>query len=240
MPDENVTPGNGQGEPTGAPDNGQGFDFERSYNELRPQYTQATQRLSEYEGLFAALHDPDPAIQAEAAQILGLDFVEDTGAPSGGNDDDEWNDPLESKVAELEEVIQDLRQRSELEASAKEEQELIDLRDNYIGESIGAIEASLSGNGQRFQFSDKEEETLGNLAIAMADQDGIPDVQGAYERLFSAEGIIESRLQQRIESKRNAAIPPLGVTIPADKKPQTAAERRAYIDERWRQLNDQQ
>lgn len=243
MPEESPAPIGTSGN-EGAPESGQGPDYERSYNELRPEYTKATQRLSEYESLFAALHDPDPAVQSEAMELLGLEYAEDTGAPGGkqstSSEDEEWADPLESKVEELTNLVAELRDRSELEASAREEAETINLRDQYIGEAIGQIENSLSQNGQKFKFEEQEEEVLGNLAIAMADDDEVPDVQGAYERLYGDSGIIESRFQQRIESRRGAAQAPAGTTIPAEKRPQTKEERIAFMDQRWQDLADQQ
>lgn len=230
MPDER-TPADGQGAQEVVTQ--QGPDFERSYNELRPAYTQATQRLSEYEGLFAALHDPDPEVQAEALELLGLEPYEETGGPA--DEPDEFDDPLEKEVQELRDTVSELRERAELEANQANEDETMELRDDYIGEAITYIESSTNQ-----KFSESEEEILGNLAIAMADEDNVPDVQGAYQRLYGEEGFLETRRQQWIDSKTGAAMPPLGRTIPADKKPQTAEERVNYMDERWRQLEDQQ
>lgn len=245
MPDENAAPGSGTSGTTEAPGqpSGQGFDFERAYGEIRPAYTQATQRLSEYESLIAGLHDPDPEVQAQAAQLLGLEFAEETGAPpttTPAVEEEEWEDPLEKRVEELSGIVSELRERGELEANQKADEETLDLRDEYIGESITAIEEQLSQGGKPFKFSDQEEEVLGNLAISMADDDDIPDVQGAYEALLGDSGIFETRFQQRIESKRGAAQAPLGTSIPADKKPRNAEERIAYMDERWRAMQDQQ
>lgn len=231
MPEER-TPVEGQGAPEGGTATG-GTDFERSYNELRPAYTQATQRLSEYESLFSALHDPDPQVQAEALELLGLEPYEETGG--NGPEPEEFDDPLEKEVQELRNTVTELRERAELEATRESEQETLALRDDYIGEAIGLIEKSTNQT-----FSESEEEVLGNLAIAMADQDEVPDVQGAYARLYGEEGILEARRKQWIDSKTGAAMPPLGRTIPADKKPQTAEDRIAYMDQRMRDLEDQQ
>ena len=232
-------PESGTSATAGAPgEPGQGFDYESAYANLRPEYTRTTQRLSEYEQLFSDLHNPDPEIRAEAAQLLGLEFAEETGAPATpapGTTDNEFVDPLEEEVKTLREQVAELRQRSELEASRVEEQRTLDLRDEYIA---GTIDFITESTGQK--FSEAEEEVLGNLAIAMADDDDVPDVQGAYQRLYGEQGVIESRLQQRIESKTGAALPPLGTSIPADKKPKTAEDRINYMDERWRQLSDQQ
>lgn len=241
MPESmNGAPGNGTSAEGAPVDNGQGFDFERSYNELRPEYTRTTQdlaatrdRLSAFESLFEALHDTDPEVQQEAMEALGLEPVVETGSPSGAQE--EFVDPLEREVEELRAWRDQVDRERELEAAHSEDAELSELRDSYIGEEIGLIESMTSE-----AFTDAEEEVLGNLAIAMEDDEGIPDVRAAYERMFGSEGVLESRRQRWIETKTGAAMPPLGTSIPAEQRPQTPAARVDYIDERWRALQDQQ
>ena len=233
-------PGLGQPSDVNTPGNDadKGFDFERGYNELRPEFTRATQelsstreRLSEYEQLFEALHDSDPEVQAAAMNALGLEL--DTGSPGSKPDDAEFVDPLEREVQELRGIVSELRSARELEASERESQQLSELRDEFIGESIGVIENNLKSQfGADFRFKDSEEEVLGNLAIAMADTNGVPDVQGAFNALYGDQGVLETNRQRWIASKTGAAVPPAGTSIPADQKPKTRAERIAYIDER--------
>lgn len=232
------TPGQaGQG---GTPE-ANAFDFERGYNELRPEYTRATQelgtfreRLSEYEQLFEALHDSDPEVQAQAMAALGLEL--DTGSPESATPGaDEWVDPLEEELQTVKAQLDELRSARELEASERETEHLADLRDDYIGEAISYIEDSL-----KVKFTEREDEALGNLAIAMADEDGVPDVQSAYSLLYGDEGVLETNRKRWIDSKTGAAIPPLGTSIPADQRPKTARERVNYMDERMRALEQQQ
>lgn len=232
------------------PNNGQDgivsptFDFERSYNELRPEYTRATQELSqvrealgEYEQLFGALHDPDPETQRQAMAMLGLEL--ETG--SRPEDIEEFADPLEKELQDLRGVVDELRSARELETAQREAEALNDLRDEFIGESIDALEASLKPTyGDEFRFSEKEEVAIGNLAIQMRNSQGVPDVNGAYALIYGEEGVLETNRSRWIASKTGAFSPPAGTTIPADQKPKTARERAAYIDQRVAALEYQQ
>ena len=76
--------------------------------------------------------------------------------------------------------------------------------------------------GDNFKFSQREEEALGNLAISMETDKGVPDVQAAYELIYGGEGVLETNRTRWIDSKRGAFSAPLGSTIPADQKPQNA------------------
>lgn len=219
------------------PDGGQPtVDWERQYNELRPEYTRTTQslseaqeRLSDYDAFMEALSDPE--MQAEALASLGIQV--DTGSQGNDVEDDELVDPLEREVRELRELVTEMHSARELETTEKQQNQLDDLRDEFIGEAIGAIEGSLKSQfGADFKFTDGEEEVLGNLAIAMPDDDGVPDVRGAFEALYGEQGILEANRQRWIDSKQGAAIPPAGRTIPSDERPSDRRGRVTYFDER--------
>lgn len=233
MADEPTTPGTpGQGGPEGD----DAFDYARAYNELRPEFTRTTQELaeyrdglSEYEQLFAALQDP--STQAEALASLG--FEVGTGQPQGGSSDDEFVDPLEKTVEELRSQLNEVRSQQELEAAAQQDAEITALRDDFIGEAISYIEESTQRT-----FKAREEEVLGNLAIALTDEAGVPDVQAAYNMLYGNEGLVETARGDWIQTKTGAAQAPLGTSIPADKRPTTRAGRIQYMDERIRAQQD--
>lgn len=225
-----------------APENGQAggeggstFDFEQGYNQLRPEYTRTTQqlseaqqRLSEYDAFLEALSDPET--QNEALASLGFEM--ETGTPAA---DDEFADPLEKEVEYLRSVVDDLRQGRELEAATQEEQEVLDLRDTYIGDTISYLESVTN-----MKFDGQEEEVLGNLAIAMSDEEGVPDVQGAFNALYGDQGVLESRRQQWIDTKQGAFTAPMGTSIPADKRPTNRAERIDWVDRRLQMLDQMQ
>lgn len=222
--------------PGGPANDGQDFDYTRAYNELRPEFTRTTQELSaaqaaltDYEQLFAALQDPEH--QAEALAALGFEPA-DTSTPQ--RDDNEFVDPLEEQVQALQQQLAEVQQSTTAQQEAAREAEMVEMRDSYIGDAISFIEDQ---TGQ--QFSEKEEEVLGNLAVAMESEDGVPDVQGAYEAIYGDEGVLETRRASWIESKQRAQLPPLGQPIPEDRRPATRSDRVTYIDERLRALDEQ-
>lgn len=225
-----ATPDNsGQGGPESQE---KAFDFEQGYTQLRPAYTQATQqlseaqqRLSEYDAFMEALSDPET--QAEALASLGFEM--ETGAEPA---EDEFADPLEQEVEYLRGVVEELQQGRELEAATQEEQEALDMRDNFIGQYIDHLESE-----HDLKFDDDDEEILGNLAIAMSDERGVPDVQGAFDRLFGGQGLLERRREQWIDSKMGAFTAPWGSSIPADKRPETRAERIDFVDRRLQEMD---
>lgn len=237
MADQPGVPESGQDATTaGAPaDSGQGFDYQRSYDALLPEFTRKSQALSEYEQVFAALRDPDPDVQAQAMQYLGLELAADTGEPIPASGEEEWVDPLEQKYEELSSTISTLQEQLELERAQQDEEELEQMKNEYIGEAISYIEDSTNR-----KFSVKAETALGNLALSMSDEQGLPDVQGAYQLLYGDEdSVLESERSRWIESKTGAGAPPSINQIPADKRPRTPAERVNFIDERVRAMGDQ-
>jgi len=208
----------------------------RSYQELRPRWTQDTQRLSEYEQLFEALQDPET--QAEALGALGFEM--ETGAQPGESKDtnlSEWDDPLEKEIQELRGTVDELRSQREQEASAREEQELIELRDEYLGEAITHIESGLKEQNPNFKgFDEDDEVVLGNLAIAMEREDGVPDVEGAYNALYGKNSVVERAFATRVARKQGVPQAPSGKSAPAFKKPTTGRERAQLFDERLRAM----
>jgi hypothetical protein len=74
----------------------------------------------------------------------------------------------------------------------------------------------------------------------MANEQGVPDVEGAYELLYGDKGVLETNRERWIASKTGATSPPRGTSIPAEQKPKTARERAAYIDARVAALDAQQ
>ena len=245
MPEQNTPGAAGQGDGAGAEE----FDYRQGYERLRPEYTRTTQELaqvrdavSEYESLFEALHDSDPEVQRAAFDALGLDLA-DAGSQGQqqGDSQDDFIDPLEQELAQLREQVSELTSARELDARNREDQEIIQLRDEFIGAAISDIEAQLTEqSGSKFAFTPREEEILGNLAIAMENEQGLPDVQGAYEALYGDQGVAETHFSRRIEQKQQAHQAPFGRTPSGIVKPKTAAERIQFIDQRMADIENQQ
>lgn len=244
-----ATSGAGTPDPA-APDNQGGTDehdlswYKEQYEQIRPEFTRVTQarseaeqRASEYEDLFTRLQDPE-----EAAEILAeLGYEMDTGTeePTGQGEpssDDDWTDPLEAQVKELQELAEFIQAEREQEAQSAQEEELLNLRDEYIDNAFEYL-ASQPGTPE---FTDDEQEILGNLAIAMKDEDGVPDVIGAYNRLYGESGILETNRERWISTKNGALPAPLGRSGDSEQRPTNRKERVAYLDARMRALDSDQ
>jgi hypothetical protein len=236
----NEPPGDsGQGQETGSE-----FDYRQGYEHLRPEFTRATQELSEvrnslseYEQLFEAARSSDPEVQAQALEALGLEL--DTGSPAPTPAEvDEFVDPLEEELKTVRSELDELKTARELEASEAEQARLEALRDDYIGQSISEIEEGLKPSyGDNFKFTEKEEVAIGNLAIQLAGDNEVPDVKAAYELIYT--DVLEANRERWISSKTGAAVPPAGTTIPTEQRPKTPREQAAFIDERLAEVERQ-
>lgn len=241
-PSQTANPETGQGAPGEA---GQGDEhplewYREQYEQIRPEYTRATQarsaaeeRASQYEALFEALSDPEQA--PEILRELGYEM--DTGEEPEGQvtPDDEFVDPLEAKVAELEQLAQHIQSEREQEAQSAEEERILNLRDEYIDSAI----KHLQDQEGTAELDDDDVEVLGNLAIVMADAEGVPDVLGAYNRLYGEKGLLENHRQRWIDTK-NAFPAPLGQSGSSEKRPTNRRERVQFLDARMRALDAQQ
>lgn len=223
---------------------GQGFDFEQGYNELRPKFTQTAQELAEarerasqYEALFEVLQDPESPEAQEILAELGYEMdIGDDEPATYEPDTDEWADPLEQEVKQLKELADFIMAEREQEAQSAQEAELLGLRDEYIDDAIAYINAQPDTP----DLNADEQEILGNLAIAMADEEGVPDVQGAYNRLYGEEGLLETNRERWISTKNGALPAPLGHSGSSEKRPTNRRERVAYLDGRMRALDAEQ
>ena len=71
------------------------IDYEKRYNDLRPEYDRNQQALKEaqqYQAVVEALQSDDPQERAWAADILGLDFQEDEEEGDSDTEDEEFKD----------------------------------------------------------------------------------------------------------------------------------------------------
>lgn len=159
-------------------------NWEERYQHLQPEYTRATQELSQYKQLFQAAQQGDPA----ALDALGLEPA-DTG-----DDEDEYLDDTERLRAELDEIKQFLNSQSqEQQFQAQEEQE-----DNEILSALTALESK-----DNTELSDEETELVLSNALASRDATGKPNVESAYKALRAAQKAYQ---QNYVQSKRAAQV----------------------------------
>ena len=156
--------------------------YEKRYNDLRAQYDRIHPRYSQYEQFIGNLRNPET--QAEALRALGFD-LEDDAEP-----DDDYTDPedrYEQRFAQIEQFLQQ-------EAEAKAQADYEKLERQYLDEQVAEIAKSES-----VELTAEEREAVEGLADRMRDEDGIPDVKGAYELLSRA---AEARQKRYVKSKK--------------------------------------
>lgn len=202
MPEDNAPVGDeniesqevdGQGDTENTP------DWESQYNELRPEYTRATQELSEYRSVFEALQDPER--QAEVLEALGVS----AGSDNRSNDDevdfdslmqDDPNEALIARIAALEEA-----QNSSLQS--RQEEERLDAEVEHLTGQLGQIEQKLGRT-----LSDQEVELYGQLSQNFRDENGMPNALKAHELIDGyAKGRYEDYKRSKIVGQPQGGVP---------------------------------
>ena len=181
-PPEDDAPSEDEGHAPESPDS-PAVDYEKRYSDLRPEYDRTTQRLSQYEQFIGNLRNPET--QAEALRALGFDLEDENAEP-----DDDYTDPedrYEQRFAQIEQFLQQ-------EAEAKAQADYEKLERQYLDEQVAEIAKSES-----VELTAEEREAVEGLADRMRDEDGIPDVKGAYELLSRA---AEARQKRYVKSKK--------------------------------------
>lgn len=223
MPDEAQapeTPDTPAPEPE-APDQGHAeesqaaVDFEKRYNDLRPEYDRVTQRSSQLEQLISAAQQGDP----EALDALGLEPAEDDT-----QNDDEYVDPYESlsqKVESLEEML--ARQQEEEQNFARFQQE-----NEYVNSEVEKLEQKLGRD-----IGEEEYDLITSWAASMRDEQGRPDVAAAYDKW---DKLLNAKKKDYFESKK---APQVGTGAAATKEVNLddPNERHEYIVSRLNQMD---
>lgn len=200
MPEETQAPADEQVQDTpeapeeGGPEQGipadkpESVDWEKRYNDLRPEFDRQNQRVSQLEEFYGQLADPET--QADALRALGLEL--------DAEEEEEYQDPEEVLAKRLEGVESYLTQQQE----QAQEAELLELENQFVEMSISEIEK------EHGSLSDQEKELLEGLADIYRDDDGLPDMAAAYERFVSA----TKAAQDRYLASKKADKPDLGIT----------------------------
>lgn len=211
----------GTAAPEGTPAN-DGSEWQKRYDDLRPEYTRATQeaaRLREEKEaaeqqayayqIYATTDDPD--LKRQAAEALGLETEQ---AP-------QEDDPLSSLNARVEKFEKWQEEQTRVAAEQAENERIGTL----IGERITAL-VNESGD----EYSESEMKVLYGLALLETDEQGNPDPQAAWD-LFHEVG--KSRSQAILKGKRNVPKPSTGVDA-TGKKPDLSNDqaRREHFAER--------
>lgn len=202
-----------------APDEGHAaatHDWEKRYNDLRPEFDRTTQRLSEYERNVQALQSDDPDTRLAAAEALGLQLIDDEPEAF------EEQDPLDELRKELDDLKGWKNSREQAEAEAARNEAVL----NHVNTQITEIETGL-GN----EFDADELEVIVSLARALQTEDGLPDVRAAWDKL---NGVTQKSTQRWAKTKKAPPIRPGGKSATKQPDLDNDRERREWMLEELR------
>lgn len=169
------------------------IDWQKRYEDLRPQWDRSNQELSEYRQLVESLTNPET--QADALRALGLELQQEEQQQQ----QQEWQDPYEQRFGQLEQTLQQLVQRDQQMEQAQQEAQRQWEVDNHLGQAVVEIQQKL---GHDIDQKDLE------LAIAFAervpDERGMPDLHAAWDYLTQRD---QGKLQGWVSSKKAPGIP---------------------------------
>jgi len=178
---EQDTPESEDSTPEGTPeDSAPSVDWEKRYGDLRPEYDRQQQLISA-----ARRGDPD------AIAELGFQVV-DEEPEDHADDEDDYDDPLERRLAEVE-------ARQQAQAEAQQAEEFEQLVDAYLEQELGRIEKDAGR-----KFTEEQKWLIGSAAIADWGDEDTPDVQAAFERYGAA---AKAEREDYIRSKRAPRAP---------------------------------
>lgn len=164
-------------------------DYESRYNDLRPQYDRTMAQVQQYEQFIGSLQDPET--QSEALRALGLELSQE--------EEDELLGDLEDDEQRFDPRVDQLVEAFNTQQQEAEQAQVQELEAEFLDQAISTIES------KEGSLSDSEVETLVQLADRMRDDDGIPDVEGAYAQLKSVSDAFNSRY---LESKKASRLDP--------------------------------
>lgn len=140
-------------------------DWQQRYEHLQPEFTRATQEVSQYRQLVDALQADDLDTRRQAAAMLGIELVDD-------DDDGLEDDPLSPLAQRLDRLEQHL-------ATSHEQQQLQAAQDQditYLDTAFGQIERELGR-----ELTEHEVRLLTGAALVQRDEHGRPNVQAAWQ-----------------------------------------------------------
>lgn len=143
-------------------------NWQERYENLQPEFTRATQAVSQYEQLIGALQSEDPDTRLQAAQVLGLELA----AQANQEPDEELSfadEQARKQLSELQAWKEQLTQGAQQQA---QEQRDID----HIGVGLADLQGKLGRD-----LTDSEQQILGDSAWANRDEQGLPNINAVTE-----------------------------------------------------------
>lgn len=174
-------------------------DWEKRYNDLRPEFDRTTQEAAQYRRLIEGLNHEDPDTRQAAAEALGIEFVDtdDTPEEEDDSDDDLYADPvarrrleaIEQRFAEQEQARQEAAEQARVDAA------------------MAQVNEQMTGLG--LSSEDDQALVLGVALQLPHTPEGLPDIQAAYDRLVARDN---ERMKSWASSKRGAHVSPVGTS----------------------------
>lgn len=187
-------------------------DWEKRYNDLRPQFDRNNQVLA------AAKGDHGPEAQIQALQQLGVNVQRPEEEPE---EPDLFEDPDERTQREIAEIREDLQQRDE----AQEHAEFERLEHQFINGTIDQLEKD-----ENLKLPKEERDWVEAQAKANRHESGEPNLKGAFDAL---KGIKSRARDEYLASKKQAARAPAGAVgeEQIDLSPKNKEQRNAWMAE---------
>lgn len=157
-------------------------DYQKRYEDLRPEFDRTNQILASLQGRHGV------EAQQEAARLFGFEFADEEPEEEG----------LTSPEDEIAEIKRQLAERDE----QAEQQQYAAAEKDWIQQELGKVEKDFDR-----KLSAEERDIVESFAVAHRFEDGQPDIEGGKERL---KAIYSHHQKQLIDSKR-APKPPAGV-----------------------------
>lgn len=173
-------------------------DFEKRYNDLRPDYDRKSQRLAELEELERSLSDPER--QAEALRRFEIELADDE-LP---DDDDDFGDDPEFRDPRVDKLMEELQAERQQRETERAQQQF----DESFTDQIEAIEKT-----EGRELDEDEIAILHDRALLRAVRGEQPSVEALYQDLDKvwdkrSKTYVESKKAPRVTAGRSASEQP--------------------------------
>lgn len=194
----------------------QQVNWEERYQNLQPEFTRATQQLSE---LDRKLSNPE-TLRELLAERYGYEFEEE----DENEDTPVYEDPYDELRSEIESLKSERQQEREQQEQARKQQETF----KHIDSELEKVEK------EHGELTDVEADWIGNRALSRPDSSGKPDVQGAYAE-FSQ--LISEKRKAWSSGKKSVPAPGSGGAAVEKIDKGDPKQRREYMTQRFNELS---
>lgn len=206
-------------EETTAVDEQPEVNWEKRYNDLRPEFDRTSQEAAQYRSLVEGLSSDDFDTRLQAAEaLLGIEFVD---TEDDYEEEPVYADPNDERLAAIEQFVADQK--------ARDDQALVD-------RGMAQIASEMTG----FGLGEKAQSLVLSTALQMFPlrPDGLPDIEAAHS--FLAEYDNESKASWA-GTKKGTHVSPVGTSGTQDPNLPLEAEhseRTEHMFQRYVALSD--